>query len=305
MKSDRLFQIVHILLSRGKVKATELAEIFEVSTRTIYRDIDALSGAGIPVYATKGKNGGISLLDNYIINKSLLSNEEQNHILAGLETLKAVGYEDVENELMKLKNLFNREVVDWIEIDFSHWGSSSKQKEMFQTLKYALINYYKIDIVYVDFKGEITKREISPIKIIFKHSNWYLQAFCNFKEDYRIFKINRIKKIEVTFVRNNYNDYDKVLTFQKEKNNINLKLKISKDVEYRVYDEFNESEYVINDDGSFLVNIEAPEDEWLYQYILSFGEHVEIIEPRCINVKIKKVLEKLLNNYNMTQDVQL
>lgn len=115
-------------MNRGQVTAKELADKFEVCERTIYRDIDALSSAGIPVYTSKGKGGGIRLLDNFVLDKTLFSDKEQNELLLSLQSMKVTEYPDIDTILSKLKAIFNKENTDWIEIDFSAMGKCSLSK---------------------------------------------------------------------------------------------------------------------------------------------------------------------------------
>ncbi len=128
MQISRLFQIIYILLKKKSITARELSDHFEVSVRTIYRDIDALCQAGIPIYSSQGKGGGISLVDKFIFDKSLFSEVEQDKILLALQSLSAVGYDDINDVLSKLSNLFQKSDINWIEVDFSNWGSEKKQK---------------------------------------------------------------------------------------------------------------------------------------------------------------------------------
>ena len=136
--NNRLFEIVYILMQKKKTTAKELADRFEVSTRTIYRDIETLSGANIPIYASKGKDGGIGLLDEYVLNKTILSEEEQNQILFALQGMKKVKGQDEKDILEKLSILFNKKINDWIKIDFSNWGNI--QEERFDIIKSAILN---------------------------------------------------------------------------------------------------------------------------------------------------------------------
>ena len=133
MKNDRLFQILYLLLEKGTITAPELSRALEVSVRTIYRDIDALSLAGVPVYATQGKNGGVSLLPNYAFDKALLTDEEQNQILYAIQSLRAVD-QPVDALLSKLGGLFQKQNASWIEVDFSRWGMGSTDNARFERL---------------------------------------------------------------------------------------------------------------------------------------------------------------------------
>ena len=138
--NNRLFEIIYMLIQKKKVTAKELANKFEVSTRTIYRDIEILSRANIPIYASKGKDGGIGILDEYILNKSILSEDEQNQILFALQGMKKVRGADEKDILQKLSTLFNKEINDWIKIDFSTWGKDNTQEEKFELIKSAILN---------------------------------------------------------------------------------------------------------------------------------------------------------------------
>ncbi|NDI35757.1 helix-turn-helix transcriptional regulator [Chengkuizengella sediminis] len=302
MLMNRLFQIVYILLNKNQVTAKELSEKFEVSTRTIYRDVDKLSMAGIPIYTNKGKGGGISLLDHFILDKSVLSNEEQNKILIGLETLKATEYENVDQALLKLKALFNKSDKNWIEVDFSYWGSSKYEKYKFEKLKYALMNCRTIKFDYINIYGNKTERMVNPLKLLFKQKAWYLGGFCLLKNDYRIFKVHRIKNSEVTdrtFDREIYNPNELNITFEANKieKPIHLKMTFTSNIKHRVFDEFESESIKELASGELEVNIVLNEDGWLYSYLISFGEDINIIEPKYINEILVGKLTKTIESY--------
>jgi len=129
MKINRLTEIIIILLNKKIVTAKELADKFEVSTRTIYRDIEELSLSGIPVYMSKGKNGGISLLEEYSINKTILSDKDKQSLIVALKTLEATKYPEIDSVTNKISFMLNREELsNWIDIDFSKWGSDFNEK---------------------------------------------------------------------------------------------------------------------------------------------------------------------------------
>ncbi|GMQ58191.1 YafY family protein [Vallitalea sediminicola] len=300
MQIDRLFQIVYLLLDKKQVTAKELSNILEVSTRTIYRDVETLSMAGIPIYTNKGKGGGISLLDNFIINKSVLSNEEQNKVLIGLELLKATEYENVDDAILKLKSLFKKSNENWIEVDFSYWGSSKSEKKKFEDLKYALTFCRSIRFAYYNLYGDKTTRIVNPLKLIFKQKDWYLLGYCLMRKDYRMFKIYRMKNLEITssdFDRDDYNLDDFNLSYQQTAQLISLKIILAPEIKYRAYNEFNINDIICREDGSYEIMFKAVEDEWLYNYIITFGQYIKIIEPSYINDIIKKKLEDILRSY--------
>lgn len=284
-------------MQKKKVTAKELADKFEVSTRTIYRDIEILSRANIPVYATKGKEGGIGLLEGYVLNKCILSEEEQNQILFALQGMKKVRGKEEKNILEKLSTLFNKEINDWIKVDFSNWEKGNEQEERFDMIKTAILNKNLIKFTYYNSNGERSKRIVEPLQIWFKDKSWYLISYCRLKEDYRIFKITRIKEIEIL-----QKHFERNLPKEKKEEkyslkNISLELEINKEMTYRVYDEFENREITKKEDGNFIVNVEYPENEWIYGYILSFGEYAKVLKPEYAKTIIKDKLQKTLKNY--------
>ena len=292
--NNRLFEIVYILMQKRKTTAKELADRFEVSMRTIYRDIETLSGANIPIYASKGKDGGIGLLDEYVLNKTILSEEEQNQILFALQGMKKVKGQDEKDILTKLSILFNKKINDWIKIDFSNWGNL--QEERFDMIKSAILNKQLVQFTYYNSKGEESKRIVEPLQIWFKDKSWYLISYCKLKQDYRIFKIARIKEVNML-----QEHFERELPKEKnEKYNfktIELELEINKAMSYRVYDEFESKEITKKEDGNFIIKVKYPENEWVYGYILSFGEHIKVLSPIKVKNIIKDKLEKTLKNY--------
>ncbi|MCI8700397.1 MAG: YafY family transcriptional regulator [Clostridia bacterium] len=294
--NNRLFEIVYILMQKKKITAKELADRFEVSTRTIYRDIETLSGANIPIYASKGKDGGICLLEEYVLNKTILSEEEQNQILFALQGMKRVSGED-QDVLEKLSILFNKRVYDWIKIDFSDWGKDSTQEDRFNMIKTAILNKKLIEFTYYNSDGNKSTRIVEPLQIWFKDKSWYLISYCKLKEDYRIFKIARIKEI---MILQQHFQRELPKEHKGEKYNfkiIQLELEISKEMAYRVYDEFENEAISKKENGNFIVTVEYPENEWVYGYILSFGEHIKVISPNRVKSIIKDKLKKTLKNY--------
>ena len=299
MQINRLFEIVYCLLNKKTITARELSERFEVSIRTIYRDVDTLSAAGIPIYTNKGKGGGICLMEDFVLNKSVLSESEQNEILMSLQGLNAVKVPDLEPVLHKLSALFNKQGMNWIDVDFSRWGSGEIEREKFQIIKSAILNKTLVSFDYYSSYGEKTQRTVEPLKLLFKGQDWYIYGFCRVKSDYRMFKLNRIKELcslTEIFQRDTPKDIW-VKNDVKQKNMITLVIRIAARMAYRIYDEFNQECICKNEDGSFTITALFPEDEWVYGYVLSFGNDAELIEPEYFREKIKENLKKSLNKY--------
>ena len=298
MQINRLFEIVYILINKKSITAKELSEHFEVSQRTIYRDIDTLCECGIPIYTSKGKGGGIGLLDSFILNKSILSEDEQNEILCALKSLQATNYKDNNSVLSKLSNLFGTTNTNWIEIDFSGWNSNSE--ENFSLLKHAILNTKVVSFDYYSSYGEKTTRSVEPLQLWFKDKNWYLKAFCKLKESYRIFRLSRIKNLFIsdeTFIRKLPEIQLESRSLEKNHDIVNLKLNINSSQSYRVYDEFDYDQITVNDDNTFTVSASYPQGEWIYSYILSFGPDATVLEPEYVRNIIKGRLNKMINKY--------
>ncbi|HHV60803.1 MAG TPA: YafY family transcriptional regulator [Clostridiaceae bacterium] len=297
MKMNRLFEIIYILMNKNTITAKELADRFEVSQRTIYRDIDILSLAGIPVYTSKGKGGGISLVKNFVLDKSILSEKEQSEILSALHALIAINAAETNEVLNRLSSFFNKDAVQWIEVDFSNWGN--RNSKIFSLLKTAILNRRIVEFDYYSSYGEKTHRRVEPVRLCFKDRAWYIKSFCLTRNSFRTFKLMRIKNLTLT--NENYKQRDLFSGMSESnsvsKNKVTLKLKIAPEMTYRVYDEFDEYLIVKNSDGSHTVTVTWPEDEWVYGFILSFGEYIEVLEPEHIKNIIKEKLKKSLGKY--------
>lgn len=296
MSAERLFKIINILLDKKTISATTLAKELEVTTRTIYRDIDKLTLAGVPVYTTQGRDGGISLLPNYVLNRALLTNQEQEQILLGLKNISGV-YQGTNELLIKLEGLFKREQVDWIEVDLTSWANNEKETDLFESIKEAILNKKIITFMYLGSNQTRTIRIVKPIKLVFKASAWYMQAFCLTKNDYRTFKLFRIKDVVVT--KEVFTDTLKAPSIVIDTEKIGTKCILQFDLEIanRVYEEFLEDNIVRQGDY-LIVTSNMPQDFWLASYILTFGRHCKILEPKQLQTMVKSEIEKMQKIYN-------
>ena len=297
MKDNRLFRILYYILEKEKVTANELADKFEVSVRTIYRDIDSISSVGVPIFTTQGKGGGIKIDNEFILNKSLFDTNEKEQIIAALQGLEKTN-EAYKSELItKLSALFKIKNSNWIEIDFISWGSNNVYQDLFNTLKTTIINKNIISFSYNSSKGEKINRKVKPIRLLFKEQDWYLYGFCLLRNDFRYFKLSRMKDLEV--LATNYEDNFENIVLKREikyENTVNIKLKFNKSVAFRVYDEFNGA---IEEDekGNLYVEIKIPNNYKLYNYIFSFGSNVEILEPKEIRNQFKNMINEIAKKY--------
>ncbi|WP_040196843.1 helix-turn-helix transcriptional regulator [Candidatus Soleaferrea massiliensis] len=284
MQKNRLFEIVYLLLERPGMTAAQLAERFEVSPRTIYRDIDALSAAGIPVYAEKGRGGGIRLMEDYVLNKSILSKEEQDEILFALQSMKAAGAVQDDALFKHLKGFFQREQADWIQVDFSSWGNMDGERERFDVLKQSILERRVIRFIYYNTMGEQSRRQIQPLKLCFKNNAWYLVGFCLDKQEMRTFKLHRMERVQLTDERFKPRETPPQLYMPSAKPHqvVHLKLLFSPEVAYRVYDDFHAAQIEKQEDGRLLVETWWPLDDWVYGHLLSFGGSVKVLSPEHV-----------------------
>lgn len=312
----RQLGIVYLLLSKKNVTAAELAQRFEVSVRTIYRDVEALSLAGIPVYARKGKNGGISLTENFVLNKMMLSKEEQEAILAALDGMQQTGAADGDETIKKLGNFFQLERESWVSIDFSDW--SQRRNELFEQIKAAILQKRLLRFDYYGQNNVMKSRTVEPVQLVFKEFAWYLRAYCRERKAMRMFKIMRMKRVECledkfvpdpekyrepevdTFMgheeRRKAAEKKQDMLFQDDGIE-EVVLQVAASEAWRIYDRFEEEEVTCLEDGSFLIRMRVRVDEWIYGMILGFGPAAQVIEPAWVREEVQRRLRETLKKY--------
>ncbi|HWP79137.1 MAG TPA: YafY family protein [Candidatus Acidoferrum sp.] len=299
MKNDRLFLLLYTLLERQTVTAPELAGLLEVSVRTVYRDVEALSTAGVPVCMTPGKGGGVSLMPGYTVDRALLTGEEQNQILFAVESLRAAD-QNVERLLCKLGSAFQKPNTGWIEVDFSRWGMRRTDSRRFEQLKNAILDRKILRMTYCGASGGTSQREVMPLKLLFKDKNWYLQAFCLTAGDFRLFKISRMLELALTgdtFPEGFCAPPPVDGALPPPAATAALRLRFSPGAAYRVYDEFERDCVEPQPDGSLLVSARFPMDGWVCGYLLSFGADVEVLEPAALREALAQYAKNIYEHH--------
>lgn len=304
MQISRLFQIVYLLLERKSMTARELAERFEVSQRTVYRDVEALSQAGIPIYADRGKGGGIRLMDDFVLNKSVLSQEERREILESLQGMHAVRQEEAGTALQKLSSLFGSDRENWIEIDFGPWNPTSVLKERFELLKGAILRREAVRFTYSGAKGTTEEREAEPVRLVFRGNDWYLLAWCRKRRDFRFFKLTRMTLPTLTgeiFEPQQPPDYGKEGS-QSYPGALDLpqttvEVLIDPQLAYRVYDEFPPECRYVQEDGRFWVRFTMASGDWLYYYLMTYGDGLEVLTPPEVRAGLRERYRRALDRY--------
>lgn len=297
MQEGRLFGIVYHLLDKGGATAPELADKFEVSTRTIYRDIDTLSAAGIPVYAEPGRSGGIRLLNHFVLESIILSEREKQEILAALQGLAAMGNAGERATLEKLSALFRVQSENWYEVDLARWGEKLRDNEKFEQLKEAVICHRCVEFLYAGGNETESRRKVYPLKLLYKSRAWYLKAYCTLRQDFRLFKLNRILQWEVLEEEFNLPVCPEPEAAPPQFCE-NVVLRFPEEMAFRVYDEFDTNQVCRLENGDLLVSAPMPQDSWLIGFLLSFGTRVDVIEPERLRETLAEEVKKLFEKYN-------
>lgn len=310
MKIDRLLSIITYLSNNNRVKAQDLAEKLEVSIRTIYRDIEAINLAGIPIITYQGTNGGIGIAEGYKLDKNLLTSSELAAIVSALKSV-STSYNDYSSQILleKLKKAVPASQIDSFNIktqqlfvDLSPWGKSNTPEEKISQLKKIIEGSKTVLLTYCDANGNTEDREVEPYTLVLKGQKWYLYAFCKKRNAFRFFKISRIKDMQVqnsTFNRQEINLEE--LPWDKDwyvpKNLIHMVLKFDKSMKAFAEEWFGAGNIHEDESENCIVTAALPEDNWVYGFILSFGTLVEVIEPKELRDKIKSIAKEICKIY--------
>ena len=300
MKIDRLIGILSALLQEEKTTAPELAERFEVSRRTINRDIEDLCKAGIPIVTTQGTGGGISIMEGYRMDRTLLTSKDMQMILAGLRSLDSVSGSSYYSQLMeKLQAGSSTFIIgrDSILIDLSSWYRESLAPKI-GTIQDAIENRCLISFRYYAPSGE-SERMAEPYFLVFRWSSWYLWAWCRDREDFRLFKLNRmdnVRETDAAFERREalLPDLSNEKIFPGA---IKVKALFEPDQKWRLVEEFGLNCFTENDDGRLLFTADYTDMENLITWLLTFGDKAEVIEPKEAREEIAGRIQKMAKIY--------
>ncbi len=303
MQAERLLQMIYLLLEGEDVTAAELARRLEVSERTIHRDVERLSAAGIPVYSLQGRGGGIRLMPGFTLDRSLFSEEQQREILSALQGLRAVGAAEGDT-LDRLSALFRRAPEDWIDVDFSPWGSDDREREKFQTLRRGILERRVTRFGYHSSYGRGGPRTTCPVKLSFKGGSWYLQGWHPEKGAYRTYKVQRMTGAVLT--EEHFPPPPgppPVLDGPGEAPGppmVELELCFAPQAAYRLYDNFDPRYLSPQEDGGIRMTVAYPEDDWVYGFLLSFGDQVEVLSPPGVREELLRRAGAILVRYEKT-----
>lgn len=307
VKIERLLAIIVLLLNRRKVTAKELAEHFEVSIRTIYRDIATLNGAGIPVISSQGQAGGLAIPDGYKLSRQLLTARDLEAMLATLRGVnQALANRDLQRIIETLDSLLPKgdepasvPVHRPLIIDITPWGPSVTPEQTIQTLQQAVDGALLLDFSYTDSSGQVSRRTVEPHSLVFKGYAWYVVAYCRLRRDFRLFRLSRISAPYLrgeSFVRRDLGDIKRFLRFDCGPT-LPVVLRFSQSVRAKVEEYLPGAELECEDNHHIIAHLELPDDPWLFSFILGFGADVEIIAPRAWRKRVQKILLDTKNLY--------
>ncbi len=308
MKIDRLVSIIMILLGKERIGAQELADLFEVSPRTIYRDIDAINMAGIPIHSTPGVGGGFEIMQNYKIDKKIFSAADLSAILMGLSSLSnMIRGEELINALAKVKSFIPADRAKAIElkvnqicIDLSPWTGSRNIQLYLEIVKAALQESRLLSFEYIAHHGNISSRTVEPYQLVLKSSHWYLHGYCHKRNDFRMFRLSRMSNLQIqekTFIPQEYQkpalDFAEVLETMQTK----IKIRVHKSIMDRVLDFCTYEHFSPDCEEYYIVNFPFIENEYYYNILFSFGDKCECLEPLHIRAEMKRRIQKIAALY--------
>lgn len=300
MRIDRLIGILTILLQKEQVTAPELAEQFEVSRRTINRDIEELCKAGIPIVTIQGQGGGIAIMDGFKMDRTLFTNKEMQDILAGLRSLDSVNGTNRYVQLMEKLSAGSSDFMrgnQSVLIDLSSWYKNALASKI-EVIRNAIDQKLELDFYYYSPKGE-SPRQIEPYYLIFQWSDWYVWGWCKKRKDFRLFKLNRMEEINA----NGYNyegrecplpDLRDVKVFP---GGIEIKALFQPECKWKLVEEYGPWCYVEQGDGRLLFQSNYANKDYLFEWLFSFRDKVEVVEPEEIRQEMKLLIENMRKIY--------
>lgn len=303
MKIDRLIGIITILLQNDKVTAPELAERFEVSRRTILRDIDDIGKAGIPIVSTQGYGGGFRIESGYKLDKAIFTQEQLRAILYGLKGIDSVSSSPYAAAIAEQLSSKNNPIKadDTIIIDLaSHYKDTLTQK--IELIKNAISEKRMIAFDYCSSRGENQYR-VEPYRIVFKWSSWYVFGYCQQKDAFRLFKLNRLWNLiktedafEIKEVPSEALDFGNYLT----ENNFILKAIFAESEKFRIIEEYGIDSFQVTDSGELLFVWSFANYENMLRWILSFGDKVTVLSPKELIFDLRLQAENIQKKYEGT-----
>ncbi|MED4582868.1 YafY family protein [Brevibacillus choshinensis] len=294
-----------IIAKKGTVTGKELADHFEVSLRTIYRDIDKLGEAGIPIASIGGKGGGYYLMENYHVDNLFLNKKEAHTVMEVMNNLSLLFGKDKEfnDSVLKIENTYKQDKnANKLSINMSHFSMERELKEYLFLADKAIEENKLLVFDYINRSMEYFERAVEPVQIAFTDGQWYLIAFCRKRNDYRRFKLVRIKNLRMGNIfdkrATSTEEIQKIIEESYQERGITVTLKFSSRMGEQLPEHFPKENIHQTEDNQFIVVDQFPYEEGLLKFILSFGKECEIIEPRYLREELMEYVKELLLPYN-------
>jgi predicted DNA-binding transcriptional regulator YafY len=312
MKMDRLLAIVMLLLNRRRISARELSERFEVSLRTVYRDVETICQAGIPVMAHAGSSGGYEIMERYRLERQYLSMEELQSIVIALRGMRGPldeghisGLLDKVGAMLANPNgAMPTSSDEQVIIDLNPWREDRGEKERLADLRRAMGSNKLVTFTYTSNGGEVLRRTIEPMHVVLKGYVWYLYGYCRMREDYRIFRLSRIKSLDImeeTFERRTDRLPETKLTWDRGDTGgsamLALRLRFEARARAQVEDYYESEKITEQPDGRLYVEAGMPDEPWLYTWLLGFGTSVCVLAPAHVAERLKRTAQEIVNMY--------
>ena len=308
MKVDRLVSIILILLEKERIGAYELAEQFEVSPRTIYRDIDAINLAGIPVRSTPGVNGGFEIMPQFKLDRKVFSTADLSAILMGLSSLSGMMRGDeLASALAKVRSFIPAGQAKDIElrssqvlIDLSPWTVNRSVQSNLERIQTALLENRLLSFEYLNHDGTKTARTAEPYRLVLKNSQWYWQGYCYTRNDFRLFKLSRISNLQVlaeTFAPREHPKPQLDFSDAAAARQTTITLRIHKSILERVLDYVASEDIAPDGADHYIVRYPLIENDYYYGILLSFGDKCECLEPPHVRAEMKRRAEAIAALY--------
>ncbi|WP_410513400.1 YafY family protein [Paenibacillus sp. BR2-3] len=309
MKIDRLLSIVILLMNRGLIQAKELADMFEVSVRTIYRDIESINQAGIPIVTYQGAHGGIGLMEGYRLDRNVLTDGELADIFTALQNVSSYGGGEHSLLMEKISSVIPpsqieafRSKTTQLVVDFSPWGLRGPLEDRLSTLKEALEQSVAVAFEYVSAEGQTSQRSVEPYTLVLKGQSWYLYGLCVLRQEFRLFKLLRMRalvKETRRFTRQDLpgEEFPWSSEWKREAETVPVVLYFAPEGKHLAEDRFDSTELQPDGNGGYRVSLDYPEDGWLYGFLLSFGTAIEVLTPEHIRRKMGKLGAEIAAKY--------
>ncbi|WP_379131960.1 helix-turn-helix transcriptional regulator [Paenibacillus sp. sgz500958] len=301
-KVERLISIIMILLKKEVVSTKEFSQLFNVSKRTILRDMETLSLSNIPIYSVNGVKGGYGILDEYKVDKRLLSSTDLQNILTALSGLEQILLtEEVERTIKKIEAMVSPLSLNrTIQLSFYDWAGRSEILETLKICQESILKKRLVSFGYTDKDGAVTNRRVEPYELHFSESSWYLKGFCLHRQGYRTFKLSRTDRITMEerafHPRDDWSEQGHEASYAPQF--VTIKAWISPSIKDQIIERYGRGSIEDHSSGSLIATLYVPQNSMGFQLLASFGTHLKVVEPKTYVEDFRNYLYQMMENYS-------